>query len=803
VTVRVEATGETGAGVELTFSFRNKLVALLIVVVGVAQLTTLIAVLLTTQRSVRQTVGEELRVAESVFERLLSTRFLQLTNSVQVLAADFGFKQAAATEDAPTIRSVLENHASRVDADVAFLVSLSGSIVASTIDPQIVDAATEVSAMLSAMQQGDHAAGAMYLGQRPYQIVAVPVFAPNRLASLFMGFAIDDVLAREFESVTGLDVTFFDGGVAAERHPVSTLAGSQREALAALLETLPRGDDARSVELELDGERFLTATRSLTPGSAPVLAVLQKSLSVALEPYYQQQWQLVGVFALTLALALAAAVALARGITEPIRRLAEAAMRIGEGNYDRRVTVTARDEIGRLGATLNTMQDEIAEREKRIVHQAHHDDLTGLPNRWLARDRLDNALRRAARYDKPVCVVMMDLDRFKQINDSLGHHVGDVVLKETARRLVARLRRSDTVARLGGDEFFVILERADAESGMRLLKHLLETVTAAYDLDGIQVSVDISAGIAEFPAHGDNATTLLRRAEIAMYDAKGSHAKVVVYEPGRDEGHFRQLAIVGDLRNAVADNQFELHYQPKADIATGRIDHAEALIRWHHPRFGFIPPDEFIPVIEQSGNIMLMTEWVLKTAIRQCRAWQAKSIDVCVAVNLSTRDLLDEHLPEIILRHLDENDVSPARLQLEITESALMRDPKYSLEVLSRLRDAGIRLSIDDFGTGYSSLAQLKRLPVHELKIDKSFILHLSRDTEDAVIVHSTIELAHTMGLEVVAEGVETRDGLKLLQEYRCDQAQGYLISKPLAAGAFAEWMSASDKRNAWFQDAA
>ncbi len=772
-------------------SLRRRLIVLLVAALGVVQILTLTAVLLATQRNVRSELEAKLKVAEGVFERLYETRFRQLLASVEVLAADFGFKQAAATGDSATIESVLENHGARAGADLAVLVGLDGHTVASTGAHDSLMANAAWQAMLAQLRRDDYALATLAANNTGYQLVAVPVAAPEKIGWLLMGFAINDKLAAEMQHLTGLEVSFVS--LAPQlRLLASTLDGTARAPLVASV-SFSRAPDPRAVrDLHLEDQDYLTRVLPLASAQEGIEVVLQQSLTAALMPYHRLAWRLAGFFTLVLVLALAAGVSVARGITAPLQQLAAAAARIGEGHYGHEIEVKSDDEIGQLASTLNGMQVEIAEREHRIVHQAHHDDLTGLPNRWLANDRLAGAIHRAQRSGRAFSVALLDLSRFKQINDSLGHHIGDVVLQETARRIVARTRRADTVARLGGDDFLLILEGADTSQARDMLGVLRTSLTQPIELEGMSVSLDFRAGVVSYPDHGEDPSALMRRAEIAMYDAKESQDWLVAYRAGRDEGHLRQLAIVATLPAALARDELTLHYQPKADIASGSITQAEALVRWIHPQFGFLPPDEFITVIEQSGNISTLTAWIIDRAARQCREWLTRGLDIKVSVNLSALDLVNEELPNLLERALTQYRLSPRQLGLEVTESAVMRDPTTALAVLARLRETGFGLSIDDFGTGYSSLAQLKRMPVDELKIDKSFVLHLSESSDDAVIVKSTIDLAHTLGLKVVAEGVETVDAWHTLRELGCDTAQGYLISKPLAPADFEGWLRAN-----------
>jgi diguanylate cyclase (GGDEF)-like protein len=418
-------------------------------------------------------------------------------------------------------------------------------------------------------------------------------------------------------------------------------------------------------------------------------------------------------------------------------------------------------------------------------HQALHDALTGLPNRELFRDRIDQAVSRSRRDGDAAVVMIMDLDHFKEINDTLGHHMGDLLLQEVSRRLRVALRDSDTVARLGGDEFGVLLPRAKTtEDATIVAQTLLAHLREPFVLEGMRLEIDASIGIALHPMHGEDNETLQQRADIAMYSAKQSGRGFALFEPELDRHSPRRLALAGGMRHAINEGQIQLYYQPKADLRTGRIMGVEALARWDHPEFGIVGPSEFVPIAEQTGLITPLTSFVLDAAIRQVRTWKDSGLELSAAVNLSARSFLDTQLAVEIPRLLARWDVGAELLELEITESMLMTDPARAEATLARLSQIGLTLSVDDFGTGYSSLANLKRLPVDVIKIDKSFVMEMAVDASDAAIVRSTIDLAHNLGLKVVAEGVESEDAWRQLETLGCDFAQGYYLSRPLPAEA-------------------
>jgi diguanylate cyclase (GGDEF)-like protein len=392
-------------------------------------------------------------------------------------------------------------------------------------------------------------------------------------------------------------------------------------------------------------------------------------------------------------------------------------------------------------------------------------------------------------------VLLFDLDRFKEINDTMGHKYGDRVLIEVGPRVRTVLRVGDTLARLGGDEFCVLLPRVAGEpDAVRVAERIISVLEEPIDVDGHNLGIEASCGISLAPAHGNTADLLLQRADVAMYVAKESQDSVMVYSEDLNVNTPARLSLLGDLRNAVSGNQFVLHYQPKASMMSHRVLGAEALIRWQHPTLGLLYPDRFIPEAERTGLIEPMTEWVLNEALCQCRRWlddddPVDPLELSIAVNLSARSLLDVSLPEMVGLALSQWAVPPHLLDLEITETIIMTDPKRARRVLTELAEMGVTLSIDDFGTGYSSLAYLRDLPVHQLKIDRSFVQHMGNDSDDAVIVRAVVDLARNLGLETVAEGVEDRATWDQLTELGCTSAQGYYLARPMAAERFWTWL--------------
>jgi diguanylate cyclase (GGDEF)-like protein/PAS domain S-box-containing protein len=436
---------------------------------------------------------------------------------------------------------------------------------------------------------------------------------------------------------------------------------------------------------------------------------------------------------------------------------------------------------------------DISERKRAQItleHQALYDALTDLPNRTLFQDRLGSAIRAAHREDGPLTLLLTDLDRFKEVNDTFGHHVGDLLLQEAAIRIQQGLREVDTAARLGGDEFAVVLPGTDEQGAVVVATRILTALSRPIVLEDKTFDIRTSIGIACYGPHGVDAATLLRAADVAMYTAKRRGDEYAVYTADKDDNSASRLTLITDLRHAIEHDQLVLHYQPKVDLKTGEVTSVEALVRWQHPERGFIPPDRFIPLAEHTGLIKPLTKWVLNEALRQCRDWHRAGLPIDVAVNLSAWSLYDPDLVETVRLLLDRWTVEPSSLGLELTESVVMTDPVRAKGTLTQLHALGVQVSIDDFGTGYSSLGYLKRLPVQQLKIDKSFVMQMASTDDDAFIARTIVDLSHNLGLEVVAEGVEDRQTLRLLAMMGCDLAQGYHLSRPLAASDLQQFLA-------------
>ena len=445
-----------------------------------------------------------------------------------------------------------------------------------------------------------------------------------------------------------------------------------------------------------------------------------------------------------------------------------------------------------LGALWLSLFTLVGRASRRLREQATRDPLTGLPNRTSLYQRVGRVGGSVRQFGGLAALLLIDLDRFKEVNDTLGHDQGDALLRDVSARLNGTLRRGDTLARLGGDEFAVLLhDLPDRGAAAELALRLLDSLERPFAVGGVSVQLGASVGVALCPEHGTDVSTLVRRADVAMYDAKREQGRVRVYDATRDPNSPERLRRLSELRTALTEGELRLHYQPKVDVAVGAVTGVEALLRWEHPQLGLLAPDEFLPLAERTGMMGDLTRWVVDEALRQARAWQEQDVEIPIAINLAAANIFDAALPDAVAERLAHHGVPGRRLTCEISEHTVMADPRRATEVLERLRALGVRLSLDDFGTGQSSLAYLKRLPLDEVKIDRAFVSGMTGDTSDALIVRSTIDLARDLGLEVVAEGVEEEEVLERLRALRCHEAQGFHLSRPLPPAALMDWLSA------------
>jgi diguanylate cyclase (GGDEF)-like protein len=722
----------------------------------------------------------ELEVGAKVFQRLLEQNQRQLETAAGVLSADFAFREAIATQDQPTVRSVIRNHGQRIHAQVMMVAGTDGALIASTQRETAAGDAFPFPDLLAEAEADGRSAGfrQMRNGQL-YQVVLVPIMAPRRIAWVAMAFRVDDGWARDMAEITGLAVHVVRFGARGPVLLASSFEAPRRAALS--LAGLPAAGE-QDVQ-DLQGEPWRTMR---LPLDGAMQAVLQLPVAQVQAPFDLLQWRLLAVVGIAVLLFALGSVTLARRIVRPLDELSKAAQRIAQGDYGQALPALPQDEIGQLATSFAHMRDGIASREERIVRLAYVDGLTDLPNRTRFLETFARLPAGALR-----AVAVLNIDRFAMINNALGYQVGDRLLREVGARLSTLEHPPIMVARLWGARFAFLLEIEGEDCARAYADAVLAQLRDPITLDGQRLDIGGSIGIALYPQDGLDAGTLLRRAELALAASRRRRSGLAFAHEAGAEPAPEQLSLIGDMRAAMAGGEFLLAYQPKLDLKSGRIVAAEALLRWRHPERGMVPPGSFIPFAEQTGFIREITPWVLDAAIRQSAQWRAEGLDIAVSANLSTLDLLDPELPRRVKALLEFHGVPPARLCLEITESALMDEPALALAHLNALAALGVKLSIDDYGVGQASLAYLKSLPVNELKLDRSFVTAITDSPRNAAIVESTIMLSHALGLSVVAEGVETAEELDWLRAHGCDVGQGYHISKPVMAADLPGWVAA------------
>jgi diguanylate cyclase (GGDEF)-like protein len=774
--------------VKLKSSFQARIAGVLILLLLVVIGALTVAVKVATNEAVRGQAGEQLQLGTRLFERLLDTRGRRLRDGVQLLAADFGFRDAVASGDSATIRSALINHGARISASDMFLLGLDGTVMASSVDAVLQDSHFPYDQALRDARRGGQSMIIVPMQGQSHLLVETQVLAPRPIARVVVGFVMDAAFAQELRQLSNLEVSFLSVEDGRPGQLVSTRPAVMADSLVHW--TMTHAGQSRQGQLSEETEqRYLNQTLVLAgqPGASggQVIALLQSPLDAALNAFapLDQNILLIGLVALLAS--LMGALLLARSVSQPVQALALAAERIGHGDYQTQLPVQRSDELGVLAIAINRMQRGIAEREVLLAHNALHNALTGLPNRALAMERLGSAM--AA--NRPVALLYLGVDNLRALSESGGPAFIDRLLQQIGENLQEFIRPGDTVAHLITDEFLVLLENMDGDNAVAMADTLQQVLLQPHRFGGHDVTIDCRIGIAAYPADGISAEELLSRAALAMKDAVNMPGRLQVYQHGRDLAHQRQIRLIRDLRRAATNGELSLHYQPKLDIRTQEVRQAEALLRWQHPEFAMVSPGEFIELAERTGSIQILTRWVIEEGIRQLAEWRQRGLHIQLSLNISAEDLTGGDLVERVTRLLKLHAVPAEQIIFEITESAIMREPTAALKVLNSLRSAGICLSVDDFGTGYSSLAHLKRLPVQELKIDQSFVRDLDETSEDAVIVRSTIEMSHNLGLKVVAEGVEYERSLHLLERWNCDTAQGYLISRPLTAQAFETWV--------------
>ncbi|MBD9406079.1 EAL domain-containing protein [Acidovorax sp. ACV02] len=762
-----------------------RLVGLSLLLLLIVQAAGFAVVRASIDRNARAQIARALDLDENIWRRLLDQNAEQLRQGSALLAADYGFRSAVNSGDEETIQSVLENHGSRIGAAVTALLGTDLELRAVSLSDSMEQFPATLRQVVPRLAQQPQGSQVAVMDGVPYQFVMVPMRAPVVIGWVLMGFRIDQSRADEMRQLLSVHVALMiKSPEGAMTLSVSTLPADAR---ALLLST-----GGAAGELQTAEGTLLARSSKLDSVGGEVYSLLLRSVDEVVAPYRQLQVLLAIITVAGVLLFAAGTGLVAQRLTTPLRSLLAATQRLSRGEYDVPLEHTDRtDEIGNLARSFDHMRVDIGAQQTEIRRLAYWDRLTGLPNRERFRDAVVQAIAANADPAQPLAVLTLDLDRFKHVNDVLGYAFGDRLLQAVAERLSQQVRSpDDMVARLGGNEFAILLQRADAAAAHEIAQRINQSFEEPLAFEDQTVDLSAGIGFACWPGNAGDADTLLSRSEIAMYAAKRKLSGALQYDAAFDSSSAQTLSLLTELRHAVEHHELRLYLQPKVPLHGQPGLAAEALVRWQHPQRGLVPPMQFIPFAEQTGFVRHLTLWMFEEVARLLADPRTQGLPLRVSVNLSTRDLLDPELSHRLADILARHGVAASAFCLEITESAIMDDPQRAEAMLNRLSEQGFKLSIDDFGTGYSSLAYLKRLPVDELKIDKSFVMGMETGEDDAMIVRSTIDLAHNLGLTVVAEGVETAAILERLRLLACDEAQGYHIARPLPVDDFLAWQA-------------
>lgn len=760
----------------LGFRARLLIAMLTIVVITVTSIAGLLLVNLFEAEKSR--ARQQLNVAGDVAREMLARRSELLASRLQVAVEDFGFRSAIASGDLPTITSALANQIRRAGADVALLSDTEGLLVANLQGLRNGTPAPFQGLLEEARSQQ---LGAAIRGWREqaYQLIVVPVQGAGLKAWLTAGFLLDDSFATDISELTGTEVV------------VKRQQGDRVSVLATSMDDATLGSGFLEVFGAQKGDRMVETqhyfSRALAVGGneeASIQLLLLSSRNSALESYFQIAWEIGLLVLAVLAVAGILVMVTARAFGRPVLELANFASAIGSGDRAEPPRIRATGELRVLRNALTDMMMRIREREHRLEHNAIHDELTGLHNR----KAIDDALRQVLARGEATWVLALSLNQFKAINDTLGFGFGDQVIIATGLRLRGQLDPHCPFGRTGGNEFIALVpDQGPAALGARI-RQLKAQVEAPMVIRGTPINLKAQIAVLKVPDQAHTPDEVRRRLNLTLDQAQWAEEQVAFYQPGGDEHHLRELRLIKDLQPAMDNGQLYMNYQPKVDFETAALYQVEALVRWKHSELGFINPDEFILLAERSGQIHRLTEFIMRRIAADARAWQEGGLDIGVAINLSALDLTNRGLTGMILNAFEHWQGRHDGITFEVTESAVMSDPALAVQTLEKLRGLGFRLSVDDFGTGYSSLAQLRALPVHELKIDKSFVLELDNEPQDQLIVQSTIDMAHRLGLNVVAEGIENLASWQLLQRWGCNLAQGFFLGRPLPPAELLSW---------------
>ncbi|MCL7942696.1 EAL domain-containing protein [Marinobacter sp. ATCH36] len=772
--------------------FRGRLVIVMVALVAFVSLSIGALLMLYLFEDEKARALEQLKLGERVTTEVLQRRTSLILSRLDVVVRDFGFRSAIASGDRPTADSALTNQTGRVGADFALLIGNEGNILAETGSPPapLTDSPLKTE-LVSIARRSGFARHVSIVDDQGFEILAIPVEAPGLRAWLIAGFSIGDELGDIISQLSGTEVLF--RARPGPEEGFRFLAGSEAIESSRLEELTRAATDTLVNNRLVESSHYFTRIIGLNDDEdAKLQLMLLINRDASLSNYYRRALEILLLISAVLVLAGLIALIIARNMGRPVLQLADYAKAIGDGRSPSPPPIRAGGELAQLRRALGEMLTKLRDREDQIRYAASHDEITGLPNRNAFLSDLRDQFVSA----QPCTLMGVRINDLSDINDTLGLEFGDKVLRAVASRLEQRLPANASLARTGGGEFLMMTGAQPEHQLVELATALRHAVESPLMIDSTPFSLRCTMVTLQLPDDAIDTDQVRRRLNLTFEQAQRSRLPITHYQPGRDENHLRELQLISDLHSAIIHNGLHMNYQPKLEMACASFHQAEALVRWVHPELGFISPEEFIFLAEQSGQIHELTRHILQRVAHDAGQWHAEGMNIGVAINLSALDLTRPELADDVAEAFSQWQLPMSRITLEVTESAVMEDPDTALETLQRLRQLGVTLSVDDFGTGYSSLSQLRKLPVQELKIDKSFVLRLSDEPQDQLIVRSTIDMAHGLGLRVVAEGIENAESWKLLRGWGCEIGQGFFLSRPVAAAELrATEQSLTDRR--------
>ncbi|MFQ3264779.1 MAG: diguanylate cyclase (GGDEF)-like protein [Colwellia sp.] len=770
-------------------SLQNRILIRFIFLLMITIMIILFVTLEQTYRHSENQINKQFSIARLVFSDKLTNHSRALYRSISPISKDFTLKQLVndATNDPASLLSAVNNQQRRIKTDFSAILSSDAKTIVSNI--------SSTSTTWPVKKISQTGINILVLNNIPYLVRAVPIRLIESSAKinawLVMGIKIKKMINDDLKSILGFDVTLLINNMVEVSTYPALIRKNNKLASQAFVNEIPSSDREN---ISFQGESLALYQFVINNNdSYKLTAIFTIDKDLAFINFTNLASQLIIAIGVIILITVFLSFRFSISIAKPLKKLVNIAHEIQRGNYVEITHDAHVSEVNKLSFALSNMQGAIQQREKDNHQLVFYSVLTGLPNRnhfiQTMNELIDDATQQFA-------VILMDIDRFKEINDTLGHEYGDQVLQAIAKRLHENVVQGAYVAYLDGDEFAMLIPCPESIITENVVAQVIDIFDPVFEINNIQLDVSTSMGIAMYPEDSIKADGLMQFADIALYVCKDKHSSYELYNGKFNTHSILRLNLMSELRSSLDNGHLQLHYQPQIDIATNQVKSLECLVRWQHPEHGFIYPDDFIPLAEQTGNIRYLTTWAIEEALKQHNKLKANGFHIHMAVNISAIDLTDSDLVEFVKVALEKHNVVTNMLMLEVTESAIMSDPEKAITVLTKLKDMGVQLSIDDFGTGYSSMEQLKRTPVNELKIDKSFVLELISSNEDAIIVKSITDLAHNLGLSVVAEGVENKESLEILHKIGVETAQGYFISKAIHADDFLPWLLNYEKTN-------